>query len=32
MEDRLVLAIVAVIIVVAPFIAYLSQGRNGGVG
>jgi len=29
MEDRIALVIIAVLIVAAPFIAYICQGRNG---
>jgi len=32
MEDRIIMAVVAVVIVAAPFIAYFWQGRNGGIG
>ena len=32
MEDRIILVIVAVVIVAAPFIAYVWQGKNGGMG
>lgn len=32
MEDRIIMAIVAVLIVAAPFIAYIWQGKNGGMG
>ena len=32
MEERIVLVIIAVLIVAAPFIAYICQGRNGGIG
>ena len=32
MEDRIILVIMAIVIVAAPFIAYIWQGRNGGVG
>ena len=32
MEDRIILIIIAVLIVSAPFIIYIWQGRNGGIG
>lgn len=32
MEDRIALVIIAVLIVAAPFIAYIWQVRNGGIG
>lgn len=32
MEDRIALAIVAAVVVAAPFILYFWQGRNGGMG
>lgn len=32
MEDRIILVIVAVVIVAAPFIAYFWQGKRGGMG
>lgn len=32
MEDRIALVIIAVLIVAAPLIVYIWQGRNGGVG
>ena len=32
MEDRIIMAIVAVLIVSAPFIAYFWQGKKGGMG
>lgn len=32
MEDRIALAIVAALIVAAPFLFYLWSGRNGGIG
>ena len=32
MEDRIALVIIAVLIVAAPFIAYICQGRYGGIG
>ena len=32
MEERIALVIKAVLIVAAPFIAYLWQGRKGGMG
>ena len=32
MEERIALVIIAVLIVAAPFIAYLWQGRKGGMG
>ena len=32
MEDRIIMAIVAALIVAAPFIAYIWQGKKGGMG
>ena len=32
MTERIVLVIIAVLIVAAPFIVYIWQGRNGGIG
>ena len=32
MEDRIALVIIAVLIVAAPFIAYVWQGNKGGMG
>lgn len=32
MEERIALAIVAAVVVAAPFILYFWQGRNGGMG
>jgi hypothetical protein len=32
MTDRIALAIIAVLIVAAPFIVYIWNGRNGGIG
>ena len=32
MEARIALVIIAVLIVAAPFITYICQGRNGGIG
>jgi len=32
MGERIALVIIAVLIVAAPIIAYVWQGRNGGIG
>ena len=32
MEDRIALVIIVVLIIAAPFIVYIWQGRNGGIG
>ena len=32
MTDRIALAIIAVLIVASPFIVYIWQGRNAGIG
>ena len=32
MGDRIIMTIIAVLIVAAPFIVYIWQGRKGGIG